>query len=329
MSTFGAIVGIDSVSSDKQYRLLLANYNKKEDGSVNWQFSCKMLSESQMLNSLAHNAVVINAKLNNEDKKYSVKGRGASLDRFNATGHHPYVIISQIINEDKKILGYKIASYDGKVRNVTLKEIIAYGTRITKQGGVPIQNAIFVPAEADKRPHFKSYPGCNFISEVFINKKNQYTEPKRVNTAKNEKTLNKLEEIYSRDQIKQLKLGKQQGVDIRIYANPALSAQQMAALREGLERKINVRPFAFPEYSVELIKYYTLDLKNGLDVRKYLNSKYSLGQVSELSIAVEEGLDISKMANPKLQPEEMAEIRERLEKNIWKDELVKKDGSWK
>ena len=77
------------------------------------------------------------------------------------------------------------------------------------------------------------------------------------------------------------------------------------------------------------MRYYSDCLENNINIRQFLSPKYNIGQLSELSLAVELGLDITKMCNPKLKADEMAEIRERLERNIWKDWLVNKDGSWK
>jgi hypothetical protein len=323
----GVVVGIDYINNNKNakvYRAIIATVNKKAEKQYDWKFECKMLQEQQVIQTITSGAKWLNIKLDGKE----IKGSAGALSRFEDAEHKPFVIISQIESEDGRTLGYKVASYDGNVKNIPLREMIAYGNRISKAGKIPVQNAIFVPEEADKKAHYKSYPNCSFISEVIKVQKNQYTETKKVNINENKKTLNKLDEIYSKEQIAELKTGKANEVDIKIYANPALSAKQMKVLREGLESKLNVRPLAFPEYSEEIMKYYILDMKNGLDIRKYLNSKYSIGQINELSVAVEEGLDISKMANPKLKPEEMAEIRERLESNIWKDELIKKDGSW-
>ena len=131
------------------------------------------------------------------------------------------------------------------------------------------------------------------------------------------------------EQIKQLKEGKAQGVDIKIYANPALSAEQMKWLKFGLTKGADVRCIAFPEFKLEAMQYYVCELIDGMDIKKYLNTEYNAEQIAELSLAVEEGLDISNMANPKNSASDMAEIRERLEYNIWNDMLVTKDGSWK
>ena len=324
----GIVVGIDNNGNKKAYRVLVATISPKqgEEKQYNWKFECKMMSETQVIQILLKKTKWLNIKLENG----KIKGSSGDLKRFDNTQHRPFVIISQIVNSDDKIIGYKIANYDGGVKSIPIKEMIAYGNRATKQGYIPIQNAIFVPANNNdgKAAHFKSYPNSPFLEERVVTRKNEYADKRRVNTQTNAKTLNKLDEIYTKEQIKQLKLGKEHKVEIKTYANPSLSAEQMKVLREGLEQKVNVRPFAFPEYTVDAMRYYILDLKTGMDIRQYLNSKYSIAQIAELSIAADEGLDISKMSNPDLTVRQMQERRIRLENNVFHDEDVKIDGSW-
>ena len=218
--------------------------------------------------------------------------------------------------------------YDGNVKNIAIKELIAYGNRVSKQGGVPIQNAIFIAADESKKAHYKAYPEHQFIKEIISKTKNKHTEVRRVNTNKNEKTLSRLEDLYTKQQIEQLKIGKSEGLDIRVYANPSISAEAMKELRLGMKQNINIKPLAHPDFKPQAIKFYVMELKDGIDIKQFLNPKYDIAQLTSLSLAVELGLDISKMSNPKLSANEMEEIRERLEQGIWKDELVKKDGSW-
>lgn len=318
-----AVVGIDKVNSVAQYRVIVSNITQKGDRQYDWQFTCKMMSEEDIIRTIGLGAKWLNIKL--ESNK--IKGSAGSLQRFDGS-HKPLVIISQLIDSTDKILGYKVATYDGKVKNIAIKELIAYGNRITKANGVPIQNAIFVPEESTKKAHYKAYPSCQFISEMIQRKTETKTAVNRVPLQRNEKTLNKLDEIYTPEQIAELREGKKNGVEIRVYANPALSAQQMRALRKGLQKGINVKPFASVEYSPESMRWYISDREAGIDIRPYLNPAYTIEQLSEISLAAEEGLDLSVIADVKKSPNDMAEIRERIEHKIWKEELVKKDGSW-
>lgn len=320
----GIVVGIDTNGTEKAYRVLIATIEVLEDKQYNWKFECKMMTEDIVIQSFSNGAMWLNIEL--VDNK--IKGSSGDLKRFDNKVHRPFVIISQINNSDGKIIGYKIANYDGSVKNIQVKKMIAYGNRITKLGGIPVQNAIFIPDEDGRSAHFKSYPSKPFIEEVIKIEKNQQADKRRINTVKNEKTLSKLEQIYTKEQIKQLKLGKEHGVEIKIYANPSLSAEQMKVLRKGLESKLNVRPFAFPNYTVEAMKYYEMELISGMDIRSYLNPEYSIAQIAELSIAVDEGLDVSKMSDPKLSVRQMQERRIRLENGVFHEEDVNIEGSW-
>ena len=324
------VVGIneDKTTKSKRYRMVLARVAEKEKGRFDWKFKCEMASEDDIIAGRYRGFVMWNSAVENR----KVVGKPASLNRFKENKRMPAkVILAQIVDEKGAIKGYKVAGYDGSVQNVSLRQMLAYGERMTSIGEVPVQNAIFIPATPGKKAHYKNYPDSSFISELIPVKKNEnkYAEkPTRVNYKENENNLNKLEEIYTKGQIEQLRLGKSHGVDIRVFANPQLSAAQMKALREALENKINVRILANPEFTPEAISWYADDIKMGLDVKQYLNSKYKLSQIAELSLAAEQGLDISQMANINYTSQQMAEIRVRMENEIWKYEKVG-NSSWK
>ena len=331
----GIIVGIDNNGVENIYRVIICKYEEIKENTklYNWDFKCEMMTKNQIISTINKysSKVFLNIGLNENN---DIIGKTASLSRFKKedNGHHPIVIISQINNTEDKLIGYKIGTYDGNVKNISLKEIIAYGNRMQKQGLIPVENAIFVNEDAlsNKRAHFKSYPNMPFISESYEVNKNKYADTnRRINVRENEKTLVKASEIFDKEQLEQLKLGKMHRVDIRIYANPKISAKKMKILREGLEKGVNVKPFAFPEYKELSMLYYIDCIENGIDIKPMLNPEYNEGHLFQLALAIELGLDISKMCNPKLTPNDMEEIRERLEANIWRDELVKKDGSWK
>lgn len=322
----GIVVGIDKINGAKTYRVIAATVTPKGSNMYDWVFNCRMLTEQQVIQALNTGVSWLNIKLDGG----TIKGSSGALSRFEDSESKPFVIISQLTDTNGRLLGYKVADYNGNVKNITIKEMIAYGNRATKTNKIPVQNAIFVPEDAGKKAHYKSYPNCSFINEVMPVGKNKYArKPTKVPLSKNEKTLSKLEEIYSLEQIAELREGKKNGVDIRIYANPALSSLQMNALRKGLEKGVNVKPFASPDYDHMAMKWYINDAKAGINIKSYLNPNYTIGQLSEISLAAEEGLDLSILADINKSPDEMAEIRERLEAKIWKDELVKKDGSWK
>lgn len=319
------VVGIDKIGNVKGYRVVTAFINQTGPGKFDWKFECRMSSEDEVKNSLMQGQKWLNIEYKN-----GIKGSTGALSRFETGKNKPFIIISQLIDSTKRLLGYKVANYDGKVKNITLKEMIAYGLRLDSAGEIPVQNAMFVNGQdGSKRAYFKTYPGHKFITEIIEVQKNPNAQkPVRVGVQKNEKALRKLDEIFSPEQIKQLKLGKKEGLDIRLYANPSLSPAQMEVLRMGLQRKVNIKPFASPEYSPELMRGYIYDSQEGIDIRRYLNPKYNVSQLLEVGLAASEGLDISKLSSEKIPASEMAEIRERLESKLWNDIYVKPSLSW-
>lgn len=313
-----AIVGLCNINGQQAYKSVIF-----DNGNQGWRVSKKVLPEQLLVSELRAGKIsIINAKVVNG----LLKGNPGDFSRFNDKS---LVIISEIVSNDGTVLGYKVADSNGEVRNITLKDVINYCEKITEQGSIPIQNGIFVGFSSDQKAHIRCYPNSSFSKEIIDRNKNKHSQPAKVNTVENERSIQKLDEIFSKEQIEQLKLGKQNGVDIRIYGNSSLSAPQMEVIRKTLEDGNNAKLFADPRYSVEAMKLYRADLKYGVDIRYYLNPNYTAEQLSELSIGTITGVDISKFADPKITAEEMAERRNRLESEIWYAEKVQTDSTWR
>lgn len=324
MSVIGFLIGIEeSKTGERAYRVVLADIvNKETEKEYSWKFKCQRVSEQGLI-ELRNKINITNVDIIGG----KIKGKGASLERFKG---RPLVILSQLVNTEGRIVGYKVADFSGKVSNLRVRDLVEHGIKCHNRDEVPVQNAIFVADVDDKRPHYKSYPGNPFIEELAIRTtKNPYVENRTINTRANEKTLmSKLEDIYTPEQLEQLRKGKQHGVQIKIYADPKLNYRQMMALRQGLEKGLNVRPYAHPDYSYDVMQFYNLRLSFKRDIKPYLNSKYNLQQLAELALASEEGLDISQMADPELPVIKMAERRIRMENNVFNIEDVEMEGSW-
>lgn len=321
---FHAVVGIDKTPNGDAYRVLSVSLTQTGKMQYDWSYMRSIIPESKILESIKAGEKWLNVKA----ESGKIKGNGASLSRFVNNKNRPFVILSQITN-GKRTIGYRVANYDGNVTTIPLKRMVEHGFKMTAINGVPVQNAIFVPSEDRKVSHYKSYPNQNFIEELFVQKSNTNKVQTRVAEKTNEKNITKLEDIFTKQQIAEIRAGQKSGVNVRIYANPALSAEQMHELRKGLESKLDVRCLANPQFKVDVMKYYIADLATGLNIKEYLNPNYSLAQLSEVSTAYELGLDISELSNPKLSAREMAEISTRLSLNTWKTHKVNSDKSWK
>ena len=333
MGKLGFIIGVDKENTEKKYRVAIANVTnaKAEDvTNLHWEFEFKIMSEADIINSFKCGARWSNVDLDRQasNKKTLLVGNTGALSRFEDGKTKPAVIVSQIV-DDTGLKGYRIITYTGKVTTLRVKDMVSYGERVSKEGGVPIQNAIFIQATADKKAYFKAYIENQFIVETIHKSKNKYTDVKKVNLEENSKALKSIKDIFSDEQIEQLKLGKKNGVNIKVYANPALSPNQMKILREGLQDKVNVSLIARPEFKEDAMQLYADDLRDGMDIKKYLNPEYSIAQISELALGYLAGLDIAKYANPKITASEMSEIRERLETGIWNSKDLALNQGWK
>lgn len=334
------MVGMRNLPQGKLYSCLLVTADSNEKGQIKWAFNRAALNDEQVKKSFRDGVKWTNIDLQGAN----IVGRTGSLERFNGA-KKPYVIISEIVDNFGTTLGYKIADENCNVKNIPIRELLAYGARIAEINKgikarnpkeidvVPVQNAMYVPGDkqSGKRPFYRSYPKGEFIKEVYFRTPNKHVDNRKVenkDVAENEKTLNKLEQLYTFDQIKQLKLGKRSGVNIKIYANPQLSPSQMRALRQGLESGVDVRRYAFPDYDFTCMLYYNDCLENGIDIRQFISPKYSLGQLSELSLAIQNGVDTSKMSDPNLTVTQMVNIRERLEFETWSEVDVTKCNDW-
>lgn len=315
----GLIVGIQGKGKDKVYRVV--SYAKGKDGI---QYKKQVVHEEQLKNALAEKKI----KLDNADLvDGKIKGITGDLSRFNSVdGLNPKVILSEMVADDK-VIGYRLVSYDGTVSAIRLKDVISYCEKVNEKfgaKGAPIQNAMFVPASENGKAHIRAYPGQVFNKEVIERKKVNDTKVAIVDKKANaEKVNSKLEELFNKDQIEQLRLGKKHGVDIRLMGNNKLSAEQMKEIRKALEDGINARVFASPEFSSEVMAALRINAKYGVDIKYFINPRYNAEQIFELSTGYLSGVDITKYADPKLSATDMSKKRIYLESQLWNEVQAK------
>lgn len=319
------VVGIDKIKEATCYRVILAQLlETNTPKAYKWSFTAKKLSSSQIVGSAGKGLQWLNIKVVNGE----IKGSTGDLSRFNNGKNHPYVIISKIESMSGKLLGYKVADYNGNVQNISAKDMIAFGKKATACGGIPVQNAKFIASDG----YYCAYPGASFIEEVHItHNKPQAAANRKVDMAANEKAASKLSDTFNKEQIKQLKLGKDAGIIYKIYANPKLSAKQMEVLRKSLESGANAREvqlIAFPEYNDRVMGRYAADIIMKRDIRPYLNPKYSVDQVNCLSTAYLLGIDIGNLTSPELTPEQMEIEKSKLLNQLWGFAKVDRHESW-
>lgn len=313
----GIICGIETVNKAKQYRVLLYKFENS-----NWTFSRAAVGEKELIEAIGHKRLALrNATIKKTAEGYKVVGTTGSLDRFEKdikNGHRPVVILSEIKNLSDKILGYKVVKFDGTVSNTKIDPLLAYCARSVKAGLTPVQNAMFIPSDGATSAHIRGYVENQFIEEK-MNIGHRETKEANVDKAQNKKNISKIEEIFTKEQIKELLLGKEHKVNYKLYGNPAFTAEQMKQLRKSLENHINPTRWADPSFSAESMQAYSVETKYGVDVSTFIHPKYDKAQIIELSSGLLSGVDISKMGDYTVSADEMSRRRIELEAELWKD----------
>lgn len=315
------IIGKERTTPFTVYRVLAEK--TEPNGSTSYT---RLLEEETTLAS--GRVAIVNAAYSgcNEPGKM-LKGLTGDLSRFESK---PLVILAEFVSSKGRVLGYKVADYNGEVRSLKLNDLLDFCLTKEKHRETPIQNGIVIKETPTKAAHIRCYTDGEFPRIVLEQTKPKAVEKPKVSIPTNEKKLSRLEELFSIEQINELKLGKKHGVDIRIYGDNALTAKQMSIIREALEAGLPAKKFANPAYSVPCMKLLALDLKFKCDISFYLNPKLTVKQMDEISTGVISGVDVSQYADPSISAEEMAEIRMRLENGIWKaHKTVYKDTSSK
>ncbi len=98
---------------------------------------------------------------------------------------------------------------------------------------------------------------------------------------------------FTEDQLKEIELGKLQGVDTGIYENPALLAMQMQEIRSGLARDIDAKIYADPGYDWLQMSEIREGLELGLDVSRYADKSIPYDIMRQERKALEVNVDLS------------------------------------
>lgn len=306
------IVGITKTKHGNAYRLLRV----RKDSEGKQAYEAAILSEAVLKSKMAQGLKVENARLSGTE----LVGTTGSLDRFTAKeGHSPFVIISELVDRYDNTLGYRVADYSGKIRAVRLADLIQHAQKAKARGLIAIQNGMYVEKSGDVKPHIRSYRASGYPKEVFGVDKPTNTYKAQNDSKANKKNTVKIEEIFTPAQIKQLKLGKEAGVNIALYANREFSAEQMRQIREGLQAGIKAKLYADPKFSLGQMIRLKAEMMVGIDVTPYANPAYTIAQMTQIKLGMLSGVDYTLYANPKTTAEEMSEIRMRLEAGIWCD----------
>ena len=105
-----------------------------------------------------------------------------------------------------------------------------------------------------------------------------------------EKYINPSEIYLSFEQMEQIRLGLEAGIDVSKYANSKLSDKQMEEIRWGLEDGLDVSKYADPKFNWEQMEEIRKGLESGIDVMKYADPKWEYIQMAHIRCSLKESL---------------------------------------
>lgn len=315
------VIGMQKNGTEENFKVLMEVEKVDADTKKStFNYNSSIMKRNELMQYIhKHNGLAQNISLVGST---GLKGTQGGLDRYDvAKNKKVIVILGEVrnINKPDELLGYRVATSDGKVERQLASNVIKYCVSVSQNNGVPIANAQFVRTK-DKKPFLRSYMASGFpVEYIAVNRQNTHSKKADINTKQATKAVNKLEELFSKEQIAELKQAKVSGVDIRVIANNKLSPKQMHIIWECEAESLPGRLFADPAYSLDSMEFFRAELETGADISHMLNPKYSTGQLFELSLGYEQGVDISKYANPKNSVEVMRKTRESMANKVWKE----------
>lgn len=322
-----AVFGIQDTPNGKLYAVLKYRYSVV-NGEPKWEANRYQMTEQDLARAIKNSKTdFINVAV---DDKNRVIARGGSLDRFKKTEKASIIIGVMNVQKDNgyKVIGYRVVFKTGMVKAVKIQDIVTYAIAANRKGYVPFQNAMFVAGNQQTTQFLRAYNEGDFISEnhVYNTKATQAVDSQNTPKDLKEHVRHKASDIYTPEQLKELRVGKKEQLPIKIYADPKLSAEQMKALRKALEKGINPSRYASPEYSAEKMRFFTFQLSKHNKINEYLNPDYQYPQLMRLAQAVQLGLNVKTLLNPKMSVTEMDDELVHLELETY-NKIEPKEGS--
>ena len=116
------------------------------------------------------------------------------------------------------------------------------------------------------------------------------------------------------DQLRELKKGELDGLDVSLYANKDFLAIQMQEIRLGLESDIDVSVYATTDYDWFQMKEIRKGLERGVDVSEYSLPSISYDRMRQLRKGLEKGINLVKFA--KLDASVLRQLRKANESKV-------------
>lgn len=114
---------------------------------------------------------------------------------------------------------------------------------------------------------------------------------------------------YKKAQKQEIKIGREQGLDISVYANPEFNWLQMEQIRTGLKDKIDASIYADPKYSYETMRQIRLGLYSSIDLMPYVKRGFIEGDLEEIRLAMINRLPLDQWIKDAMCAPQIREIR--------------------
>ncbi len=114
---------------------------------------------------------------------------------------------------------------------------------------------------------------------------------------------------YQKAQRQEIKLGKEEGLDVSIYSNPEFNWLQMEQIRMGLKDKVDASVYADPAYNYETMRQIRLSLYSAIDLIPYLKRGFADDDLEEIRFALMNRLPIDKWLQDMMCAPQIHEIR--------------------
>ena len=256
-----------------------------------------------------------------------VESCGAFSRLKTVAGVSPRIIISEIVTSTGRSVSYVVMDTLGRIANVRRDDLIKL-CHLAKARNVPfLQNGIFRVVDGSEQ--IVGYPSHPFIRVVLKTAK-KVSAPKKVEMRGKQQEL--VKEQYTKEQLHELKLAKEKGVNIHLISDNKLSPQQMRVLWVSKSNGMASEYFANKDFSVEAMKFFADRLINKKvfeDCKSIMKPCYNVGQLTELYLGIYSGIDYTSYADPSISSDNMYFKRVSLESEKYKkvDLLVKSTGT--
>lgn len=319
--------GIAILRSNKKandYSCLVGGFDTPNPTNVTFY---KSLNTQQVLSTVKSGYKPLNFSV---DSRGIVDSCGIFSRLEVSKGIEPRVILAELQTRSGRTLGYVTAGLNSGLVNIKKQELLDLCEKARKVGVSFIQNGIYrvvkgVPAIAcypespyhiiyvdvasKVRPTAKPVQQSTSVSN--LTKKPENSDRP---VSKGKERLS--EHGFTQEQLAELMLAKENGVNPSFIANRKLSTEQMRILWVAKKNRVASEYFARPEFSKEQMIFFAdrlIDKRVFKDCYPIINPKYSVDQLVELYLGITQGVDISSYADEKLTADQMHEERRRLE----------------